>query len=303
MARGRAAGLRAALAGSLAALALPLGALVPAHAGERCVEDDAGATVCLDEPAERIVALSPGAVELLFAAGAGDRVAAAVSHADYPPEAAELPRVGSYDRLDMEAILAQRPDLVVGWSSGNPSNQLERLDALEVPLYRSEPRELSDIPATLERLGRLAGTAEAAARAAADFRAEVDELAATYADREPVRVFYQIWADPVMTVNDEQIISESIRVCGGENVFGDLERLTPRLDEEAVLAADPEAIVSGGMGEADDSWLDAWRRYDSLQAVRAGNLFFVPPSTLQRPTPRLLEGTAELCRKLEQARR
>ncbi len=285
------------------AIVLVLG-LIPAVAvAERCVEDDAGATVCLDAPAERIVALSPGAAELLFAAGAGDRVVAAVSHADYPPEAEALPRVGSYDRLDMEAILAQRPDLVVGWISGNPTNQLERLEALDVPLYRSEPRDLPDIPATLERLGRLAGTAEEAASAAADFRAELDELAATYADREPVRVFYQIWAEPVMTVNDEQIISASIRVCGGENVFGDLERLTPRLDREAVLAADPEAIVSGGMGEADDSWLDAWRRYESLQAVQEGHLFFVPPSTLQRPTPRLLKGTAELCRKLEQARR
>ena len=273
------------------------------HAGERCVEDDAGHEVCLEAPAQQIVALSPGATELLFAAGAGDYVVAAVSHADYPEEATDLPRVGSYDRLDMESILAHEPDLVIGWTSGNPSSQLERIESLGVPLYRSDPRQLEEIATSLERLGALAGSEETAEAEAARFRDAVAELEAEYAGRDPVRVFYQIWPDPVMTVNDEQIISESIRICGGENVFGDLGSLTPRLDAESVLEADPEAIVAGGMGEADDAWLDEWRRYDVLEATAKDNLFFVQPSTIQRPTPRILEGTRALCDKLEQARR
>nr|WP_242463944.1 cobalamin-binding protein [Halorhodospira halophila] len=280
-----------------------LAAWSPVHAGERCVEDDAGREVCLEAPAERIVALSPGATELLFAAGAGDHVVAAVSHADYPEAAEELPRVGTYDRLDMESILAKDPDLVVGWTSGNSSSQLERIEALGLPLYRSDPKVLDEIATSLERLGTLAGTEDEADAEAARFRDARDELEAEYADRDPVRVFYQIWPDPVMTVNDEQIISESIRICGGENVFGDLDSLTPRLDTESILAADPEAIVAGGMGEADDSWLEEWRRYDILEATAKDNLFFVEPSTIQRPTPRILEGTRVLCDKLQQARR
>ena len=282
---------------------MSLAAWAPVHAGERCVEDDAGQEVCLEAPAQQIVALSPGATELLFAAGAGDYVVAAVSHADYPEEAADLPRVGSYDRLDMESILAHEPDLVIGWTSGNSSSQLERIESLGVPLYRSDPRQLEEIATSLERLGALAGSEETAEAEAARFRDAVTELEAEYAGRDPVRVFYQIWPDPVMTVNDEQIISESIRICGGKNVFGDLGSLTPRLDTESVLEADPEAIVAGGMGEADDAWLDEWRRYDVLEATAKDNLFFVQPSTIQRPTPRILEGTRALCDKLEQARR
>ncbi len=285
---------------ALAALPLALG--MPMALAGPCAEDDAGERVCLDAPAERIVALSPGATELLFEAGAGERVVAAVSHADYPEAAGALPRVGSYDRLDLESILAKEPDLAVGWGTGNPEHQLRDLAELGVPVYISEPRELEDVATTLERLGRLAGTAEAAGEAAAAFRERRDAIAERYAGREPVTVFYQIWADPVMTINDEQIISESIRLCGGENVFGDLDRLTPRLDRESVLDADPEAIVAGGMGEADDAWLDGWRRFDGMRAVREGHLFFIEPSTIQRPTPRLLEGTEVLCRKLDRVR-
>ena len=274
----------------------------PAQAAERCVTDDAGRDVCLGAPAERVVALSPGATELLFAAGAGEAVVAAVSHADYPEAAQELPRVGSYDRLDLESIVARRPDLVVGWISGNPGAQLERVEELGFALYLSEPRSLDDVASTVERLGRLAGTDAAAQEAAAEFRRRRAELEDAHADREPIRVFYQVWPDPLITVNNEQIISESIRLCGGVNVFGDSASLTPRLDRESVLAADPEAIVAGGMGDSDRSWLDGWRRFDGMTAVARDNLFFVEPSTIQRPTPRILVGTETLCEKLEKAR-
>lgn len=284
----------------LAVLALPGAA---AHAATHvCVTDDADREVCLERPAERIVSLSPGATELLFAAGAGDRIVGTVSHSDHPPEAESIPRVGSYKRLDMESLLARRPDLVVGWISGNPDEQLERLRNLGQRVYLSEPRELDDVATTLTRLGRLAGTAGTADAAAADFRDEIAAIRARYGERDPVRTFYQIWPDPLMTVNDAHLISQAASLCGSDNIFGDLDSLTPRIDRESVLARDPEAIVAGGMGEADKSWLDPWRRFEDLEAVRKGNLFFVPPSTLQRPTPRLVEGTRQLCRHLETAR-
>ncbi|MDN3516745.1 cobalamin-binding protein [Aquisalimonas lutea] len=282
-------------------LAGPALAGVPAAASV-CVVDDAEREVCLDQPARRIVSLSPGATELLFAAGAGDRIVGAVTHSDYPPEARTIPRIGSYKRLDMEALLARRPDLVVGWISGNPAEQLERLRQLDQPIYLSEPRALDDVARTLERLGRLAGSAGAANAAAAEYRDAIASIRARYADRDPVRVFYQVWPDPLMTVNDEHLISQVAALCGGVNVFGDLDSLTPRVDRESVLARDPEAIVTGGMGEADASWLDAWRRFEHMQAVRQGNLFFVPPSSIQRPTPRLVQGARTLCRHLEVVR-
>ncbi|MBK1727197.1 cobalamin-binding protein [Halorhodospira neutriphila] len=296
--------LRRRRAGLGAALLLAAALLAGTAAAEgRCVEDDTGREVCLEGPAQRIIALSPGVTELLFAAGAGERVVAAVSHADYPEPARELPRVGSYERLDLESLLAFRPDLVVAWQGGNSPHQLERLEEAGATLYRSAQGRLERIPATLERLGRLAGTEAAAREAAAAFRERLAGLRRRYAGRDPVTVFYEIWDAPLMTVNGEQMISDAIRICGGRNIFAELDRLAPRVDKEAVLAADPEAIVAGGMGgEGGRSLLAPWRRYESLRAARRGNLFFVDPALLQRPTPRVLEGTARLCEHLEQAR-
>lgn len=299
----RGAGMRRGVAVPAAMFAaLGLSLITAPAAAEVCVVDDAGREVCLEQPAQRIVALSPGATELLFAAGGGDRVVGTVSHSDYPPEAEDIPRIGSYKRLDMEALLAREPDLVVGWSSGNPAEQLERLQDLGLTVYLSEPRELDDVASTLERLARLTGTEATGDRVAADYREDLAAIRERYGDADPVRVFYQVWPDPLMTVNDDHLISQAAALCGGDNVFGELSSLTPRIDKESVLDRDPEAIVAGGMGEADDSWLDDWRRFDSLEAVAKDNLFFVSPSSIQRPTPRLVEGTRTLCGQLEAAR-
>ncbi|WP_136248948.1 cobalamin-binding protein [Halomonas borealis] len=271
-------------------------------ADEVCVTDDAARKVCLDAPAQRIVALSPGVTELLFAAGAGERVVGAVSFSDYPAAAEALPRVGSYDRLDLEALLALEPDLIVAWAGGNPREQVDRLAALGLPVYFSDAGDFADIAASLERLGALAGS-EAQGQAAADtLHGEVAELRDRYADAAPVPVFYQVWDEPLMTVNGEHWISQALSLCGGETLFADEAPLAPRLGREAVLARDPEAIITGGMGEPDATWLEAWREFPELSAVRRDNLFFVDPDLVQRATPRLVEGTRALCAHLEVAR-
>ncbi|MEX1667176.1 cobalamin-binding protein [Zhongshania arctica] len=267
-----------------------------------CVSDDSGAQLCIPKAAQRIIALSPGATELIYAAGAGDKLVAAVSFSDYPESAKALPRVGSYNRFDQEAILALKPDLLIGWLSGNPSEQLSQLQTLGMPIYLSELRTFEDIATSLERFGALAGTADTAKAAATEFRRGVTTLKARYSDAPAVGVFQQIWPKPLMTVNNEHIISEAIRICGGINVFGELPSLTPRIDSEAVLASDPETIIAGGMGEENRDWLTDWQRFRGLTAVRRNNLFFIPPSTIQRPSPRLLQGTTLLCEHLETAR-
>ena len=267
-----------------------------------CVTDDADRQLCLAQPASRIIALSPGATELVFAAGAGEQLVGVVSFSDYPPAAKKLPRVGSYKRLDLEAVLALKPDLIIAWRSGNPMEQVERLQAMGVPVYHSEPRRFDDISTTLERLAVLAGT-EAVGQGAADaLRSGMDSLRHRYAEAAPVTVFYQVWEEPLMTVNNEHLISEAIRICGGVNVFGELGSLAPKVSREAVLAKDPEVIIAGGMGEDDPSWLEPWKQFSSLRAVQYDNLFFVAPSTLQRPTPQMLAGTRTLCSHLDTVR-
>lgn len=266
------------------------------------VRDDRGATVALARPAERIVSLAPHATELLFAAGAGARVVGAVDWSDFPPEARAIPRVGSYVQPDLERIVALRPDLVVAWYSGNEPRVVERLRGLGYPVYVSELRELEQVPAAIERLGRLAGTEAAAGRAAAQFRERRDRLRERYAGAAPVGVFYQIWDKPLMTVNGEHLISRVMELCGGRNVFADLPTLTPHLNVERVIVANPQAIVASGMGEARPDWVDNWRRWPELTAVRNGHLFFVPSDFLQRPTPRVLDGAQMLCEALDRVR-
>ena len=274
---------------------------VPATADIR-VTDDAGRAVVLAAPAQRIVSLAPHVTELLYAAGAGAKVVGVVQYSDYPEAAKALPRVGGYTAVDMEAVVALKPDLVIAWKSGNRNQQYDRLEKMGIPVFVNEPRSLDDVARSLETFGRLAATPTEAGMAAAAFRARRDALAARYAQRPPVEVFYQIWNRPLMTINGKHLISDVMALCGGHNVFADLPILAPTVTEEAVLAAAPQAIVASGMGDSRPEWLDSWRRWTALPAVARDNLFFIPPELLQRHTPRILDGATRLCEQLEQAR-
>jgi iron complex transport system substrate-binding protein len=269
---------------------------------EVAVTDDAGYAVVLGQPARRIVSLAPYITELLFAAGAGRSVAGVSEFSDYPEAARRLPRIGGGGGLDLEAILALQPDLVIAWQSGNPAQQVERLRSLGLAVYLSEPRRLEDVPATLERFGRLAGTGPVAAREIAAFRMRLATLRRRYAHRPEISVFYQIWERPLMTVNGEHLISDVIRVCGGRNVFSDLPALAPQITLEAVLAVDPDVMVAGSEAGVSSQPLAAWLDWPELAAVQAGHLYLIPRELLVRHTPRILDGAERLCRRLEAAR-
>ena len=281
-----------------AAIVVVLGS---AHAQVRVV-DDYGHEVALAAPAQRVVSLAPHLTELMYAAGAGERMVGALDYSDYPPEAKALPRVGSEAGIDLEAVVALRPDLVVAWPQSGSTRAIERIAALGIPVFRSEPRELEDIARTIETLGRLAGTGAAAQSAASRFRARAARLARTYASRPAVRVFYQVWNRPLITVNGEHVISKVLRLCGGENVMAALPALAPEIGRELVLRADPEVIVASGSDGGHPAWLQEWKAFPDLAAVRQGNLYAVRPELLQRHTPRLLDGAEEMCRILQEAR-
>jgi iron complex transport system substrate-binding protein len=266
------------------------------------VRDDYGHELKLGKPAERIVSLSPHLTELLYDAGAGARLVGAVEYSDYPAAARALPRVGSDARIDLEAVLALRPDLVVAWPNAGSLRAVERLAEIGLRVFRSEPRELDDIARTLERLGRLAGSGSQGDAAAAAFRARAAALQQRYAARRKVRVFYQIWDRPLLTVNGAHMISKVIAACGGENVFAALPLLVPEVDAEAVLRAGPEAIVASGSNDAQPQWLEMWRRFPGLPAVARNQLYAIPADLIQRQTPRILDGAERLCGMLEAVR-
>ncbi|WP_227519625.1 cobalamin-binding protein [Marinobacter sp. ANT_B65] len=269
---------------------------------QRCAVDDVGQELCIPAPAHRIVTLSPGATELIFAAGAGDKVVAVVNYSDYPPEALKLPLVGSHTRVDMEALLALRPDLVITWVTGNPPAQMELIDELGIPTFAIEPRTFEGVSSVIERLATLAGTEQEGLAEAERFRVGITALAEQYRNAKPIPVFYQVWEQPLMTINNDHLIGKVLQLCGGVNVFGDMPRLVPRISAEVVLQADPHAILTGSVEGVSDDQLDSWKQYSELTAVKKNNLFFVPASPISRPTPRLLEATRIVCDYLDSAR-
>lgn len=282
----------------LACLALAAGS---AHAAVTVV-DDAGASVTLQQPARRIISMAPHITELLFAAGGGERVVGVMNFSDYPEAAKKIALVGSSSQLDMERVVALKPDLLVVWQSGNTARQLEQLRGLGIPIFYSEPQRLDEVASSVTRLGQLMGTSTTAQRVAADFRAKIASLGARYSKRAPVRVFYQIWDKPLYTLNGKHIVSDAIALCGGVNVFGKLAVKAPEVSIEAVIQEDPEAIFGGDQHDPADAGLNIWKPFPRLQAVRQGNMFTLGGELLTRATPRMAEGAASLCEKLEQAR-
>lgn len=283
-------------------LLFTIGLVESSTAEPLCVLDDKQRNVCIAQPATRIAALSPGATELIYAAGAGDKVVARVSFSDYPPEAKQVTSVGSHTRLDLERVLSLKPDLVLAWGTGNPSEQIDTLERIGMTVYYVEPHDFADIADNIKDMAILSGTEVAGFKAADDFLAGIDALAQRYQDASPVTTFYQVWDEPLMSMNSRHYISKVVTLCGGVNVFADSPRLIPRLNQEAVLIKNPEAILAGGMGERNAKWLEKWRAFPELLATQQNNLFFIPPSLIQRPTPRLLDGARIMCDKLALAR-
>ncbi|MEO8345695.1 MAG: cobalamin-binding protein [Betaproteobacteria bacterium] len=288
----------AALVG-LAACAM----IVCAHPilAEVTVTDDAGTAVTLARPAQRIVSLAPHATELLFVAGAGRQVVGVVAYSDWPREARTLPTVGDATALDLERIVALSPDLVVAWPYTVPG-QLAALRARGVAIFVSSPRSIAGIARDVETLGMLAGTDATASAAATSLRARHDALRVKYAAARPISVFYEVWNPPLQTIGGKHLISEAMALCGGINVFGALTLPAPTVSVEAVVAARPEAIIAGSDDGKRPSWLDEWKRWESVPAVRYGNLFVADGDLLHRSGPRFVDGVAAMCGTLDRAR-
>jgi iron complex transport system substrate-binding protein len=283
-------------------LAFAFAALCSAGALARELTDDRGASIAWSARPQRIVALSPHLVEIAYAAGAGDRLAAVVRFSDYPPAARRLPQVGDASRIDLERVLAIKPDLVLGWRSGNPPGDLERLERRGFRVFVTEPRRLQDIARIVRAVGELAGTPDVADASAGRFEAELEMLRAKYGGRTPVRVFYQIWHRPLLTVNGAHAISDVIALCGGVNVFADVTVLTPSVSLEAVVQARPQLILGGGSAMAKDDLAAEWQRARA-PALRAIAVRYIPPDLIQRQTPRLAEGAKLVCEHIDEVRR
>lgn len=265
------------------------------------VKDDAGANVTLARPALRVISMAPHVTEMLFAAGGGERVVGAVDYSDYPEAAKRIPRIGSNREVDIERIMALKPDLIVAWMHGSSERQIALVRQLGIPVYLSDPQTLEGIPDSLLRLAQLMGTEATARPVATGLRQQLAGLRSRYAGRSPVRTFYQVWDKPLYTLNGKHIVTDALRLCGGENIFHTLPVTAPVVTTESVLQLDPEAIF--GTAEKNYGGVSLWRKYPTMTAVRHENLFTVDGDLLNRAGPRMIAGAAVMCEKLDEARR
>jgi iron complex transport system substrate-binding protein len=258
-------------------------------------------------PAMRIVTLSPHLAELVFAAGAGRQLVGVVEYSNFPVAARRLPRVGDAFRVDPEAIATLRPNLILGWPSGNSQELLDRLRRLGYRVVDLEPRTLADIGRHIRVIGAVAGTQAVAGRAADEWDSGLAGLRQRYGSLAPVRVFYQIGTEPLVTATGRHFIGEAIRLCGGTNIFESVPGLTPVVSQEFVIAAAPEAIIAadyapGPASAADASPLQMWRSWPGLPANRHDGLFVLDPDLLNIPGPRMLSGIGQLCASIDAVR-
>lgn len=272
-----------------------------AQAGSVAVVDDSGHEVALDRPAERVITLAPHLTEQVYTAGGGDRIVATVTYSNFPPAAGQILKIGSYKKISFEMVVGLNPDLVIAFG-GNGWAMINRLRDLGYAVYVDEPRELEDVSATLVRLGTLLGTQDVADAQARRFSDRLNRLRARFGGKESVRVFYEVWNRPLITINGEHLISSVMRLCGGMNIFSEALSMAPRISVESVVERDPEVIIASGHGDERPEWLDEWLQWPSISAVKRGNLRFIHPDILQRHTVRILDGAEQMCEHLDMAR-
>jgi iron complex transport system substrate-binding protein len=266
------------------------------------VTDSQGHLILLTAPAQRIVALAPHLVENIFSAGAGGKLVGAVGYSDFPPAAQSLPIVGDFGTFSIERIAQLKPDLILIWGSGNGPAAWEKLQTLGIPVYVDEIRDLDDIPASLRNIGQLAGTAELAELAARGFELDIETLRSRHAGMNTVSVFYQIWHEPLQTLGGDHLMNQVLSLCGGNNIFANAAGLAPVVNIESVLIANPSAILASGAGPDQPQWLQRWQDYPTLKAVQTGQIYYLDPDLIQRPTLRLASGAELVCQNLNKAR-
>lgn len=276
--------------------------LATASAAEIRITDDLGDELVLERPAQRIISLAPNITELLFFVGAGTQIVGADEYSNYPEEAREIPRVNNYAAANYELILSLKPDVVIAWYSGNGKDIIARIRQLGLPVFVVEPRRMEEIPDIFHRLGELTGHREQGRQRGEDFVHRLKQLESQYRHRGTISVFYQIWNEPLITLNGEHLVSDVIAICGGRNVFADAKPLVPYVNIESVVRANPDVIIASGSSNARPSWLSMWDQWPMISAVKNRQIYFIPPDLMQRHSMRIVEGARRVCEYLDRAR-
>ncbi|MDI6688391.1 MAG: cobalamin-binding protein [Desulfobacterales bacterium] len=260
--------------------------------------DQLGRSITVPDNPQRIVSLAPSITEIIYALGQEHRLAGVSRFSDFPPEAAKLPKVGSFVRLDLERIVALKPDLCIAVKDGNPRAVVERLESLQVPVYVVNPRNLDSMMEAVIEIGALLNAGKKAKSLVQDMRYRIQRVAFLVAKLSSrPRVFYQVGISPIVSAGSDTFIHELILLAGGENLAQGPAKY-PRFSREQVLALSPEVFIITSMarGEVFEGVKKEWSRWTSIPAVRDQRIFLVDSNLFDRQTPRLLDGLELLVR-------
>jgi len=261
-----------------------------------------GETLTLSAPATRIITLAPNLAELVFAAGAGGQLQAVVEYSDFPAAVLQIPRVGDAFRIDLERIIELRPDLVIAWKTGNPQAALQKLKQLGISVWQMEITHPGEIADAVEHISLAAGTQAHGQLVAQNLRNRLTRLVQQNSGKTPVEYFYQIAARPLYTVNGQHIISRSLQICGGHNVFAGLPTLAPQVSRESVILANPQVMIAPEI-PGEPPALNDWNEWPRLQAVQNKAMLYLPADDISRAAPRLLDSIELACQLLDEVRK
>jgi len=244
------------------------------------------------QAAERILALSPHACEILSAIGAADEIIGVVDYCDYPPALSHLPNLGGYNRIQVESAMGLKPTMAIVMNDGTPA--ASKLRALGVHVEASNPLTIEQMLAEIERLGRLSGHREASVKLVRSLRGRLRSLAKSR-PHKPLRVFYEIWPDPLVTAGGTSLIHDVLVHLGLTNVFASIPMEGPKVNVEAVVRARPEIVILPA-GERDVAERKRfWKKWLGEQV----RVVAINADLLHRPTPRLIDGMEMLAKRLE----
>ncbi|MFQ1656322.1 cobalamin-binding protein [Aeromonas veronii] len=244
----------------------------------------------------RVVSVVPHLTELLYDIGAGDKLVAVDDASDYPAEVKTKPKVANYRSINVEALLAQKPDLILGWRSAQ-SRMLAPLEQLGIPVFYSEPTDFASLATEMRALGKLLGVEKSANEAADRYLARLHSLQQLYGQPTGVKVFYQLWYPPLTSVSGNAWPAQAIELCGGVNVMSNARTPYPQVNIEQVIRANPALILAGSQ---DPDALRHWRKWPNLDAVQHQRLDLINSDELHRFTPRALNAVEQVCQAITQ---
>ena len=251
----------------------------------------------------RIIALAPHIVENLFAIGAGDNIVGTVDYADYPSEAQSIERIGGYYGISLEKVLALKPDLVIAWKSGNQSEDLAQIERLGIKVYLSNPTTIAGVADELLTFGEFTGNIEQSQQAASAFTQKLNAIIKSQQDKKNITGFYQLWAEPMMTVGKNTWISQLIETCHVSNVFAQSVTDYPQISIENVIVTKPQVIIIPDEKSKTPQPVVNWQKWPEVPAVKNDQFISVNADLLHRFTPRMLDGLADMCDKIDASRK